>query len=93
MQTKSNIEEESSTWCEYCNKHHIVYTPNECPKEPEYIWPYSNKCPDCFERAMVNNICTNCGADYSPVICKKCGSSYSNQWDKKGGCPVCQGFC
>ena len=28
-----------------------------------YVWPYTNRCPDCDEEAMVGTTCTSCGKE------------------------------
>jgi len=74
-----------------------LHHPDDDPAEPPYDFPYSNRCGNCGKRAVKKieggYVCQNCGNDYRPTDCEKCGLlGYARGWDKKGGCPACQGF-
>ena len=57
-----------------------------------FVWPYTNRCPDCDEEAMVGTTCTNCGKENYQVQCAECGTWQNNRHFTEGkiGCVKCK---
>ena len=56
-----------------------------------YSWPYSKRCPDCGEEAMVGDKCTACGIDNYQEKCPKCSKWVNNRQIKEfGHCTFCE---
>ena len=57
-----------------------------------YVWPYTNRCPDCDEEAMDGYICTSCKKDNHQEKCAVCGTWQNNRYFTEwGGCVKCTG--